>query len=146
MDPWDEGALHLFCIAGEELITQGWPNSQMFFLRNSTGYVDMVVKVDGKEQIIDTLTGGNCFGETALLPLPSSEALQQVRPALCLSCPSLGAPNASQRPYRCCLCRQCYQCCVPDKWMRNGMPDHNALGLVFQKAVVDSTSTSKSLR
>ncbi|KAK9844915.1 hypothetical protein WJX74_008624 [Apatococcus lobatus] len=67
----------MYALAGEELITQGWPNNQMFFLRNSTGYVDMVLKVDGKEQLIDTLTGGSCFGETALLPLPSSEELQQ---------------------------------------------------------------------
>ncbi len=50
----------------------------MFFLRNNTGYVDMVVKADGKEQIIDTLAGGSCFGEAALLPLPSPEILQKV--------------------------------------------------------------------
>ena len=65
-------------LTGEELITQGWPNNQMFFLRNNTGYVDMVLKADGREQIIETLAGGTCFGEAALLPLPSAEALQKV--------------------------------------------------------------------
>ena len=58
----------------------------MFFLRNSTGYVDMVLKADGKEQIIDTLTGGSSFGETALLPLPSSEDLHKVGPVLFCRC------------------------------------------------------------
>lgn len=69
----------LVTMPGEELITQGWPNNQMFFLRNNAGYVDLVIKQDGKEQIIDTLGGGACFGEAALLPLPSPEALQKVK-------------------------------------------------------------------
>ncbi|KAK9868627.1 hypothetical protein WJX84_000472 [Apatococcus fuscideae] len=67
----------MYALAGEELITQGWPTNQMFFVRNSTGYVDMVATQNGQEQIIDTVGGGSCFGEAALLPLPSPDTLQQ---------------------------------------------------------------------
>ena len=54
---------------------QGWPASQLYFMRS--GYVDLIMN----KAVVDVLRDGDFFGEAALMELPSNPQLQQARPA-----------------------------------------------------------------
>lgn len=73
-----ESKLLPLCLTGEEILRQGWPATQIYFMRS--GYVDLIMN----KAVVDTLRDGDYFGEAALMELPSPQELQQVSPASCL--------------------------------------------------------------
>ena len=64
--------IHADVRAGEEIMRQGWPAKQVYFIRS--GYVDLIMN----KAVVDTLRDGDFFGEAALMELPSAQELQQV--------------------------------------------------------------------
>ena len=73
------GSHHTSIWVGEEIMRQGWPANQVYFIRS--GYVDLIMN----KAVVDTLRDGDFFGEAALMELPSQQDLQQVSStSLCL--------------------------------------------------------------
>ncbi|KAK9787865.1 hypothetical protein WJX73_005550 [Symbiochloris irregularis] len=60
-----------YALAGEEVMRQGWPANQVYFIRS--GYVDLIMN----KKVVDTLHDGDFFGEAALMELPSEEDLME---------------------------------------------------------------------
>ena len=65
------------CNAGGCVLRQGKLGRSMYFVR--TGFVDLVM--DGA--VVDTIQAGDYFGEVALLALPPTHELLQVRIITC---------------------------------------------------------------